>query len=190
MNNPLRAVLQRRIEAHRLLELGGGLGEGRALEIGCGRGVGVEIILDTFGAASVDAFDLDPRMIARARQRIHDRGGRARLWVGDATALPLPSERYDAVFDFGILHHVEDWRRAILEVRRVLRPGGRFYGEEVYSHIVTHPLWRRLLHHPQKDRFDHDQLSRALSDAGLRVVGSREVRGWFGWIVAERSVNR
>jgi len=79
MNNRLRAAIQRRFEARRLLRMGGPLGGGRALEIGCGRGVGVEIIFELFGADSVDAFDLDPRMVSLARERIAHRTGRVRL---------------------------------------------------------------------------------------------------------------
>ena len=59
MNNPIRSRLQRR-EAETLLEMGEPMDGGRALEVGCGRGVGTEIILDLFGASRVDAFDLDP----------------------------------------------------------------------------------------------------------------------------------
>ena len=42
MNNPIRAVVQRRLEAHRLLSLGGRKSGGVAREIGCGRGVGIQ----------------------------------------------------------------------------------------------------------------------------------------------------
>lgn len=63
MNNPVRAAVQRHVEARRLLRMGGPVQGGRALEIGCGRGVGVGIVLDQFGAGSVDAFDLDRRMV-------------------------------------------------------------------------------------------------------------------------------
>ena len=63
MNLPLRAVIQRRFEATQLLRLGGAMPGGVALEIGCGTGVGTELILDLFGAETVAAFDLDPRMI-------------------------------------------------------------------------------------------------------------------------------
>jgi hypothetical protein len=58
MNNPLRAAVQRRVETRWLLDLGGPLHGGVALEVGCGRGV--EIILDRFQAGRVDGFDLDP----------------------------------------------------------------------------------------------------------------------------------
>ncbi len=65
MNNPARASAQRRFTARKLLALGGPV-QGTALEIGCGRGVGIEIILDVFEADRVVAFDLDPRLVALA----------------------------------------------------------------------------------------------------------------------------
>ena len=66
MNNPVRAWIQRHFEARRLLRLGGRAGGGTCLEIGCGRGIGVGIILHTFGAGRVHAFDLDARMVGLA----------------------------------------------------------------------------------------------------------------------------
>jgi len=43
--------------------MGGAAQGATALELGCGRGVGTELVLDVFGAAHVDAFDLDPEMV-------------------------------------------------------------------------------------------------------------------------------
>jgi len=60
-NNPVLVAVQRRFEAQQFLKMGGRMSGGAALEVGCGRGVGAEIILDLFGAHGVDAFDLDPR---------------------------------------------------------------------------------------------------------------------------------
>ena len=65
------------------------------------------------------------------------------LWVGDATAVPVEDESFDAVFDFGIIHHVPHWRAALGEVHRVLKPDGRFYAEEVLGRFVTHPVERQ-----------------------------------------------
>jgi ubiquinone/menaquinone biosynthesis C-methylase UbiE len=186
MNNPVRAAIQRRVEARRFLEMGGVMGGGAALEIGCGRGVGVEIILDLFGAERVDAFDLDSRMIDRARRRLRGRGDRVRLWTGDATAIPADDGAYDAVFDFGIIHHVPGWRSAVAEVGRVLRPRGRFYAEEVFGSVISRRSVRRLLKHPDQDRFDHDQFCGALDEAGLELIASSELWDAGGWFVAER----
>jgi ubiquinone/menaquinone biosynthesis C-methylase UbiE len=186
MNNPVRAAIQRRFEARRLLRMGGPMAGGAALEIGCGRGVGVELVLDVFGADTVDAFDLDPRMVALARERLAPRGSRVRLWAGDATAIAAPDAAYDAVFDFGIIHHIPRWRMAIAEVRRVLKPGGRFYAEEALAPFIGHPMMRRLLDHPRTDRFDRDGFENALSEAGLDVTGTAELWRAFAWFVADK----
>lgn len=189
MNNPVRAAVQRRFEARRLLALGGRVDGGRALEIGCGRGVGCEIVQDVFGALTVDGFDLDPDMVRRARTRLARRDG-IRLWIGDAERIAAPSSTYDAVFDFGIIHHVPRWRGVLREARRVLKPGGRFFAEEVLVNFIAHPLWRRILDHPQEDRFDHDGFRAALVEAGFRVLGTRELWGDFAWFVAARDRRR
>jgi len=186
MNNPVRAAIQRRVEARRLLQMGGPMRGGRALEIGCGRGVGVEIILDCFGAERVDAFDLDSRMIDRARRRLQNRKEQIRLWTGDATSIPEKDGTYDAAFDFGIVHHVPRWRDAIAEVGRVLRPRGRFYAEEVFGSLITRRSVQRLLKHPEHDRFDHDQFCAALNGAGLDLMVSSQLWGAGGWFIAEK----
>jgi ubiquinone/menaquinone biosynthesis C-methylase UbiE len=186
VNNPIRAALQRRFEASRLLALGGRMEGGCALEVGCGRGAGVELILDAFGAARVDAFDLDPQMVALARRRLAGRGGRVRLWVGDVCRIAAPDGSYDAVFDFGIIHHVPRWRDAVREVHRVLRPGGRFYAEEVLARFILNPVVRRLLDHPLEDRFDAPAFAAALEQGGFRLLGWRAMRSWFAWFAAEK----
>jgi len=188
MNNPVRATIQRHFEAARLIRMGGPIEGGAALEMGCGRGVGAELILDLFGAGTVDAFDLDPRMVALSRERLGPRGSRARFWVGDVTSIPVPDSIYDAVFDFGIVHHVPRWRLALAEVRRVLKPGGRFYAEEVLGRFIRHPFVRLLLDHPQNDRFNQDAFSAALSEAGLKPLCTRALWGSFAWFVANKPV--
>lgn len=186
MNNPVRSAVQRHVEARRLLQLGGPMSGGEALEIGCGRGVGTELVLELFGADRVDAFDLDPHMVELARDRLRPRGAQVRLWTGDASAIDAPNASYDAVFDFGIIHHIPAWRDAVAEVYRVLKPGGRFYAEEVLARFIHNPVWRRLLDHPMDDRFDHDRFRDALRDAGFDVIGTSEMWGQFAWFVADK----
>ncbi len=186
MNNPIRASIQRHFEARRLLRMGGRMRGGRALELGCGRGVGTELILDLFGADSVDAFDFDPRMVTLARRRLAPRGPRARVWVGDATAICVPDGTYEAVFDFGIVHHIPHWRGAVAEVHRVLKPGGLFYSEEVLRRFIVHPVTRRLLEHPVDDRFDSPGFVQELKASGLEPFATKVLWGSFAWFAARK----
>lgn len=140
MNNPARAAAQRGFTARHMLRLGGDLSGGRALEIGCGRGVGIEIILDVFRAESVVAFDLDPELVALAEHRVVPLGDRVTLFVGSATDIQAADSTFDAVFDFGVIHQIEQWRRAVAECARVLGPGGRFYFEAVSKRFYRMPM--------------------------------------------------
>lgn len=126
VNNPARALVQQFYEGPLLLKLGGRLDGARVLEAGCGRGTGVRILLEQFGAGQVYAIDLDPRQVRRAKRRLSGYSGeRVVLSVGSVESLPFPDECFDAVFDFGMLHHVPVWQAAVAEIRRVLKPSGK-----------------------------------------------------------------
>jgi len=186
MNNPVRAAIQRYIEAGQLLSLGGAMTGGTALEIGCGQGVGVSIILRRFQADRVYAFDFDPQMMARAKRRHAANAGTVALWQGDAASIALPAASCDAVFDFGIIHHVPDWRKALREVHRVLKPGGRFYAEEVLDKFTLNPISRVLFKHPETDRFSGPGFRDGLLQCGFRLTGMRTFGPWFAWFIADK----
>ncbi len=177
VNNPARRALQRFYEVPALMRLAGGpLPSGsRAVEIGCGSGYGTRMILDRFRAAKVDAIDLDPGMVAKARRRLADRPGRVRLAVGDATDLKAAFDAedgtYDAAFDFAIIHHIPDWRSAVAEIARVLKPGGVFVFDEVTAHALARPSYQKLFVHPTRDRFTADEFLAELPRHGLTVTG-------------------
>ena len=179
MNNPVRAAIQRRYEAPLLRRLGGTVDGARVLEIGCGRGVGTQLIFEVFGADRVTALDLDPDMVQRARARLASYGDRVSVDVGDAEHLGSPDESFDAVFDFGIIHHIPDWRAAVAEVHRVLRPGGRFFFEEVTAHALERWSYRTFLEHPTSDRFGAFGFVSELERRGLHVA-DRAVTRFFG----------
>lgn len=146
-------------------------------EIGCGSGYGTQLILDQFGAGRVDAVDLDPTMIARARQRLRRYSGRVQLATGSATDLQTAfgalgggaDAGYDAVFDFAVIHHIAHWRDALSEVARLLRPGGRFFFDEVTATALARPSYRLLFDHPSEDRFTAGEFLAELPRHGLQV---------------------
>lgn len=180
MNNPGRALLQRSYEAPLLERLGGDTKGLRVLEVGCGRGVGTDIIFRRFGARQVHAFDLDPDMVKRARRRLSVYPAeRLKLYVGDAAAIEEEDESFDAVFDFGIIDHIPEWPRAIAEVARVLKPGGRFFFEEVTIHALSRWSYRTFLKHPTENRFSAERLITELEQQGIEV-GANYVERFFG----------
>jgi ubiquinone/menaquinone biosynthesis C-methylase UbiE len=183
--NPVRPLIQRHLEARQLLKLGGSLTDGLVLEVGCGPGAGIDLLFDLFGATTVHAFDLDDRMVHHARRRHVRRTAAVQLWTGNVRHIPVPDGTYDAVFNFGALHHVVDWRAALEEIRRVLKPGGRFYCEEILKYYITHPFWGRLMKHPQADRFDGVDFVAALKHSGLKVRDVREMGNLYIWITAD-----
>lgn len=181
MNNPLRALVQRFHEAALMERLGGRVDGARVLEIGCGRGVGTEIIFERFGANEVHAFDLDPDMIDQAWARLYRYPPkRLRLFVGDAAAIEADDASYDAVFDFGIIHHVPDWQRAVAEVARVLKPGGRFFFEEVTKKALGRWFYRTFLDHPTQNRFTAAQFLDEVERQGIKVGGN-----WLMWFFGD-----
>ena len=180
MNNPVRALLQRRYEAPLLERLGGHTQGMRVLEVGCGRGVGTEIIFRRFGAREVHAFDLDPEMVNQARRRLSGySSSRLKLAVGDATAIMADDRSFDAVFDFGIIHHVPDWQKAVSEISRVLRRGGRFFFMEATRQALERRLYRKLFVHPTENRFSKEALVSELEAQGI-IVGPNTVERFFG----------
>ena len=94
----------------------------RALEIGCGNGHGTRLIKKYFGPRLIDAVDLDEKMIEIAIRTNDDPS--IHYKVMDASKLSFPDNAFDAIFDFGIIHHIPNWRDCISEMNRVLKNGG------------------------------------------------------------------
>ena len=172
MNNPARAWTQRHITAKHMLRLGGKTPGGTVLEIGCGRGVGAEILLADLGAARVDAFDRDSTLVQKAQKRLAHQKARVTVRVGDATAIDAPASTYDAVFDFGVIHQIEKWQRAVEECARVLKPGGRFFFEAVTSRWYRMPMnlaMERGSPDVRRIGFSRDSYLKELEDVGIQV---------------------
>ena len=180
MNNPMRSAIQRWYEAPLLERLGGRVEGMRVLEVGCGQGVGTEIIFNHFGAKIVHSLDIDPDMIKKARKRLSKYSGDVlKLTVGDATSIDAEDEAYDAVFDSWILHHIPNWQKAILEIKRVLKPEGRFFFQEVTQKALNRLFYRTFLEHPQANRFSGEEFIAELELQGV-TVGGNFVTRFFG----------
>ena len=176
VNNPIR-VFQQHIEIKWLRHMMPMKPEATILEVGCGRGAGAKLIHRAFKPSQLHILDLDIKMIQGAKTYL---SGATKdimtMYVGDSIDLPFKSDALDALFGFGFLHHVPNWRRALSEIARVLKSGGVYYMEELYPSLYQNVITKRILLHPEHDRFSSDDFRMALDDAHLRLADVFELR--------------
>lgn len=187
VNNPFR-VLQQRMEIRwmrRWTRLRPG---SRVLEVGCGRGAGARLIREAFGLEALLASDLDERMIRQARRYLPPSAREGiSLLVCDTFRLPFPDASLDAIFGFGVLHHVPDWEGALAEIARVIQPEGLYITEELYPTLYQNVVTKHILLHPRENRFRSGEFKAAFSRRGLRIRASLE-HPWLGILaVAEKT---
>lgn len=95
----------------------------RVLEIGVGLGADHQRFAQA--GADLTGIDLTERAVEHTARRLAAFGLSSRLAVGDAEQLDFPEEYFDRVYSWGVLHHSPDTPKAVLEVWRVLKRGGR-----------------------------------------------------------------
>jgi len=96
----------------------------KVLDVGCGAPAFL-VRQYARGGANVIGVDISPRSVEIARENVKIAGLEARVEVGNAEALDFPDDTFDFVTSAGVLHHTPDTERAVSEVYRVLKPGGR-----------------------------------------------------------------
>ena len=139
------------------------------LDVACGSG---EFLDEQAGhvkqVTGVDVSDIEVRL---ARRKLHDRitAGTAHVVHGDAAALPLPDDQFTAVNCVGSFLAFDNPARALAEMRRVLRPGGRAvicleeHGADGKGHTEQEQLWGFPFYTEQ-------QIDDLFTEAGLEGV--------------------
>ncbi len=100
--------------------------------------------------------DLSPSMLAAARPRLEPIVPGTRFVMVDAQAIPFDDDSFDVAIANHMLYHVPDIPRALAEVRRVLRPAGRFHAATNGARhmIELDRLVARLASEAERDRVD------------------------------------
>src|SRR5689334_2849932 len=169
-------VVQQRAEVLALLAAQPGE---RVLDVGSGPGFLVASLADAVGpGGSVHGVDPSAPMNALARELVGTRPW-ARIDDGDALDLPYPDGVFDAAVSTQVYEYVADLPRALAELHRVLRPGGRALvldtdWDSVVWHAADRDLQRRVLA-AWEEHLVHPRLPRTLPGhlrrAGFRVTG-------------------
>jgi ubiquinone/menaquinone biosynthesis C-methylase UbiE len=101
----------------------------RVLDLGCGTGTLTILVKQSHPQAEVIGLDGDPEIIKIARKKISSAGLDIHLDRGMAFGLPYSDSSFDRVVSTLFFHHLtrENKRRTLIEVHRVLRPGGELF---------------------------------------------------------------
>jgi ubiquinone/menaquinone biosynthesis C-methylase UbiE len=127
---------------HRRALLGGATGD--VIEIG--GGTGANLAMYSGGLRSLTVTEPEEPMIARLQRRIDEERPGAKLVRSPAEQLPFEDESFDIAVSTLVLCTVEDQPRALGELRRVLRPGGRLlFMEHVRSDDEKLARWQDRL---------------------------------------------
>ena len=105
-----------------MLALAGDVAGRRILDAGCGAGALLAALRER--GADVSGIDKSAVMLELARRRLGDVADLRVTELG--STLPFPDGTFDDVTASLVLHYLEDWGPALAEIRRVLKPGGRF----------------------------------------------------------------
>lgn len=153
INNPVRSYFQRTFRISFLLAGLELAPPARILELGCGRCEATLSIAKYFPEADITATDFDDDMISKATAFLKH----PPAWAGnvdikkihicraDAANLDYGDGIFDAVVAFGVLHHVEDWKKAVREMHRVLKPGGKVVIDETLARFFRLSLVKTIL---------------------------------------------
>jgi 2-polyprenyl-3-methyl-5-hydroxy-6-metoxy-1,4-benzoquinol methylase len=110
------------------------------LEVGCGMGFdSVEFLRR---GVRVTVTDLTPSAVELARRHFELEGLQPEsVRVENVLDLSFADDTFDGVWACGVLHHTGDTPKAVSEIRRVLKPGGR----AIISHLYRRPSWMYFL---------------------------------------------
>jgi len=139
------------------------------LEIGCG--TGCDLLQFARHGARAMGVDVTPEHLRLARERV---AGRAEVREGDATALPFPDQSFDYVYSHGVLHHIDQPRKVVEEIFRVLRPGGRF-NVQVYAFWS----WAHLSYRRQYGRQWKLHVENSPDPVHIELYTARQLRKLF-----------
>ena len=171
VNNPFRAYLQEKHEMAVLMQMLSPEKFDSVLEIGCGNGAGTKLIKKYFHPDYIVGIDFDEKMIQIAKQNVID--PIITFEVMDASKIDFPDVSIDAIFDFGVIHHIPNWQDCIDEIKRVLKPGGKLIIEELSRESFSGfsgSIWKLLLKHPYEQMFSTNEFIDYLKAAGFKIL--------------------
>ena len=161
----------------------------RVLDVACGTGQLLAILVERKDHPELVGIDKVPAMLDMARQRI---GQRATLLQCDASELPFDDASFQLVVSTSALHYFPDVDATLREIRRVVAPNGNL----VITDWCRDYFWMKLLNrilpwsrHAHVHTFSVNELKHSLTQAGFNTCSeSRKSIDWFWGLMTFHAV--
>ena len=135
-------------------ELLAGINGGGVLDVGCGSGQFIEILVQSLRSYdSITGVDIDEAVLQEARMNFT--GDTFRFITASSHLLPLDDGSFDFVSISKALHHVENERQTLAEMMRVLKPGGLLLINEMIRDGLTESQQSHMLYHHLRAEIDN-----------------------------------
>jgi phosphoethanolamine N-methyltransferase len=148
------------------------------LDIGCGLGAIDQLLVSCHGAGSVIGVDVDPALLRQMDARIERAGlsDRVHSRLVEPGPLPFADASFDVVFSKDSLVQIPQKTALFAEVKRVLRPGGRFIASD-WLRGEQGAYSAEMIEFFRLEGIAYNMASLAESTAALRAAGFAEVEG-------------
>lgn len=139
------------------------------LEIGVGQGSHAQLIAAR--AKSFTGIDLTEAARSGTARRLEAHGIPAKILRMDAEEMAFLDASFDFIWSWGVIHHTADTRRALKEMSRVLRPGGRatvmVYHRNWWNYYVVGGFLRGVLQGQLKEKGDLHRVAQGVTDGAI-----------------------
>jgi ubiquinone/menaquinone biosynthesis C-methylase UbiE len=160
----------------------------KMLDVGCGTGMFASRVRAALPRVEVCGVDLVSEMLLKGQPRWRLHRGHVFPVKGDSERLPFGSATFDVVTCANSFHHYPRQDRAVDEMRRVLRPGGRLmiidgYRDNVWGWFIYDVCVAGVegdVHHASAKRFRE-----LMTQAGLQAIAQRVHRGPAPFLITE-----
>ena len=156
------------------------------LEIGCG--MGIDLLQYAKAGANVTGIDLTGKAIQNSKSHFAHRNMHGTFHTMNTEKLEFPDNTFDLVYSFGVLHHTQNTQKAIDEIYRVLKPGGKaiimlyhkgfryFFKIHLYYGIFKGEYLKygiKDLVNQRTEEFFHSPITRVYSKKAAKALFSR-----------------
>ena len=118
-----------------------------ALDLGCGAGEILKLILQQDVGKELYGIDLSEKMLHVAKSKLPEQ---VKVLLGDSESLPFPNNTFDVVFCNDSFHHYPAPRNVLSEVHRVLKPGGTFLMGDCWQPLVGRIIMNFYMRHSKE----------------------------------------